>query len=86
MTTHESAFANKLFYMIRERVVAEGLDSNDAFREACGYPVDDIDHEVSGYVSALRDDRPWCVGVSLDVIDQLGWDLDVSLETADASR
>lgn len=79
MTTHESTFANKLFNMIRDRATAEGLNSTEAFAAACGYPADDVDHEMSGYVSALREDRPWCVGVSLDVIDQLGWDLEVTL-------
>lgn len=74
-TNREAEFSRELFNLVRERVRSEGLDSIAAMSAA----VDEKPHEVSGYVSAMRDDRPWCVGTSLFLLDQLGWDLTVGI-------
>jgi hypothetical protein len=34
-----------------------------------------------GYLSAIRDERPWCVGVSLGILADLGWHLSVTVDT-----
>jgi len=80
-SNREAEFARELFDLIRARAIAEGLDSDAAMSTA----TNERPHEVSGCVAAMREDRPWCVGTSLQIIDQLGWDLAVSLGGVDAS-
>lgn len=64
---YESAVAETLFNLIAERIDREGVG-------------DALD---PGYMAAIREGRPWCVGVSLGIIAELGWKFEVTIETDD---
>lgn len=70
-TGSETKFARELFDLVKSRVDAEGLGSTEKMAQALG----EHESEVSGYVSALREDRPWCIGTSVYLAARLGWEL-----------
>lgn len=70
-TNAEKNFADVLFATLAVKIKAAGLTTPEALSEA----LDMKPGEASGYTSAIRENRPWCVGTSLTLIDSLGWKL-----------
>jgi len=62
---YEAELAEVLFNIIAERVDREGV-------------ADQLD---DGYLSAIREGRPWCIGASLSILADLDWHLSVTVDT-----
>jgi len=72
-TNREEEFTAELFGLIKDRIEGEGLNSNEALAGAMLVE----QHIACGYVSAIRESRPWCISTSLRIAECLGWTVGV---------